>query len=220
MDSSGKPALTARQALIAAALTGWKGDGPIRWYSPVHKEDIVGWGQSYAPHIPISGFDEDFEKLTTEGCWNSVEYPIFAEEAYYCQYQSQFIQELPDPVNAYIAANPNEPISKSGLTEFWEDLFDFFSEESGAAWIYWGVCPGQGSQYSGAPEGACLGPSCCWFKDGKLECNWGLRFKHRVGIVYPDMSLLDASNVDEWAKTDQGAFCELTLAALAKAAAK
>jgi len=208
--------LSPRQALIAAAITGWRGDGPSSWSSPQPKDDILAWARSYRPDAAAVELMDAFHKLTEEGCWTAVRYPIFAAEQYYCHYWSDFIQELPEPVAAYIAADAGtEALTRSWLIAFWDDLFDRFAEMYGGAWIFWGLCAGQGSQGpSDAPWGPCLGPSCGWFQDGHAECNWGIRFRRTPEVAYPDMSILHALHQREWAKTNQDTFCDRVLSEL------
>ena len=207
--------LTPRQALIAAAVTGYKGEGPSSWPSPVPRSVIIDYARSYSPELSDAEFQEAFDQLTSEKCWTAIEYHrVFAEPYYYCHYWSEFLKELPDPLSDFMDPGMEGSVTKSSLRDLWDYLFEKFSDESGAAWLYWGLCAGQGSEGpSDSPWGPCLGPSCCWHKEGEPSCHWQLEFSRSSNVSFPDMSILRASNREPWSKVNQEQFIQITISA-------
>jgi len=92
--------LSPRQALICAAVTGWRGDDPNPWHCPMPAEAIIAWGASYLRRE--DGLDAAFADLSGEGLFQQVLYPIFAVPVYYCNYDSRFLDELPTSINDWI----------------------------------------------------------------------------------------------------------------------
>ena len=156
---------TPRQALIWAALSGWRGDDPGPWIFPVAREDLIAWGGSHyggpTAHLKLA-----FAALELEGLFFEVHPGTFAPVVYYCCFDPDFLGELPD---------------SDKYCELWESLGDEYDDEYGDAWRRTGICAGQGRQGpSDAPWGPCLGPLCYWFQDGKESCNHGLSFNRSV----------------------------------------
>lgn len=152
---------TPRQALVLAALSGWRGDDPCSWISPVTREDLIAWGESHYGG-PSAHLELAFTALELEGLFFEVHPAIFDPAVYYCCFDPDFLQELPDA---------------SQYHELWESFSDEYDEEDGITWRRTGLCAGQGSQ---GPWGPCLGSSCCCFWDGKESCNHGLAFNRAV----------------------------------------
>jgi hypothetical protein len=154
--------ITPRQALIYAALTGWKGDEPNPWFCPVAINDLLAWAGSYHPE-PVDSLPRAFEELVLEGLFFEICRGLFDPPCYYCSFDSRFLEELPD--------GPE-------YVDYWRSLVDDYDEEYGrSTWRSLGLCAGQGSQGpSDSPWGPCLGASCCWFVDGDERCNHDLRF--------------------------------------------
>jgi len=150
---------TPRQALVLAALSGWRGDSPCSWISPTTREDLIAWGESHyggpPAHLEIA-----FTALELEGLFFEIHPAIFYPAVYYCCFDPDFLQELPD---------------SSQYHELWESFVDEYDDEHGLTWRYTGLCAGQGSQGSSC-WGPCLGSSCSWFRDGNGSCNHDLIF--------------------------------------------
>lgn len=152
---------TPRQALVLAALSGWSGDDPCSWISPVAREDLIAWGGSHYGG-PSAHLECAFSALELEGLFYEVHPSVFSPAVYYCCFDPTFLQELPDPDQYH---------------ELWESFADEYDAENGKTWRSTGLCAGQGSQGpSGERYGPCLGSSCIWFQDGKESCNHGLSF--------------------------------------------
>lgn len=179
-------AFSARQALICAAVTGWRGDAFSPWQSPMPEADIVAWGASYLR--TEDGLPEAFAALVREGLFRRVLYPIFGVPVYYCSYEEWFLDELPTPVEEVMAGGN----SITDLKDLWSGQVEENDAEYGTAWRYWGVCAGQGSQSGGSGWGPCLGPGCYWFIDGKPKCNWELPFIEAPRTGFPDTRFLHA----------------------------
>ncbi len=177
--------LSARQALVCAALTGWRGDDPNAWQCPMPERDILAWAGSYLGNE--EGLVAAHADLVSEGLFHQVLYPIFRVPVYYCSYDERFLEELPTNIEAWIKG-----ASIPQLKEFWNDEFAKNSDEFAEAWIYWGLCTGQGSQSSSSRTGPCLGPGCSWFIDGKAHCNWNLDFADVARTGWPDTTFLSA----------------------------
>jgi hypothetical protein len=176
--------LSARQALICAALTGWKGDGVSPWPCPQTEDTIVAWAASYLGSK--NGPQEVFAVLVEEGLFFRVLYPIFAVPVYYCSYAVEFLDQLPETAGEIIAgAN-----SIDDLIGFWEAEFNENNEEYGPAWTCWGLCAGQGGEGDGATIGPCLGPGCYWFTDDKAKCQWELHFADVARTGWPNTVFL------------------------------
>lgn len=160
-DKKSKYGTTPRQALILAALSGWSGDDPCSWSSPVAREDLIAWGESHYGG-PSAHLECAFSALELEGLFYEIHPAVFSSAVYYCCFDPDFLQELPD-------SDQNQ--------ELWEAFSNEYDEEYGNTWRSTGLCAGQGSQGpSDARWGPCLGSSCCWFKDGNESCNHALPF--------------------------------------------
>jgi hypothetical protein len=156
---------TPRQALVLAALSGWSGDSPCSWISPAAREDIIAWGGSHYGG-PSSHLEVAFSALELEGLFFEVHPAVFYPAVYYCSFDPDFLQEIPDPGQYYV---------------LWEAFVDEYDDEYGITWCHTGLCSGQGSQGpSDARWGPCLGSSCCWYKAGEKSCNHGLSFNRSV----------------------------------------
>lgn len=207
--------LTARQALIAAAVTGWCGDGFCSWSSPVERETLLAWGGSYQHGLSASALEQALDELACEGLFYKILYPIFEQPCYYCSYDSMFLEELPDPIADYINTT-KQGFELSGLSDLigqWNYMKGKFIGEWGLAARFWGLCLGQGSQ--GPSDGGfapCLGPSCCCFESGEEQCNWELQFDRSHKTTFPDMSVLDCLHKKEWLSQDSPLdFCKKAL---------
>lgn len=204
--------LTPRQALISAAVTGRKGDGPSSWHCPLDKKTILEMAASYSPAVSVGDFDRTFTELVSEGLCHMVLYPVFEQPQFYCGYWSDFLKELPEPLADYISPSvDNVPVTKPSVAVLWDHLFEKFSAECGIGWMYWGLCLGQGSEGGTHKMGPCLGPSCYWFQRGSDACHHGLRFIHSSRDSYPDMQILSLLRQEEWRRTDQEEFCARTI---------
>jgi hypothetical protein len=176
--------LSARQALICAALTGWKGDQPCPWQSPASEETITAWAASYGS--TTHELSAAFRALVEEGLFFRVLYPIFAVPVYYCCYAAECIDELPANVDDLITGAE----SIATLKAFWQTAADENNKEYGPGWMCWGLCDGQGSQTGSSPTGACVGPGCVWFADGSAACHWELPFADIARTGWPDTRFL------------------------------
>jgi hypothetical protein len=154
--------ITPRQALIYAALAGWRGDEPNPWFCPVAIDDLLAWAASYRPH-PIDSLSQVLDELVLEGLFFEVHRGLFSPPCYYCSYAVKFLRDIPDGLEH---------------VEYWQGLMDRYDEEHGPdIWRRLGLCAGQGSQGpSDAPWGPCRGTACCWFVNGNERCNHSLRF--------------------------------------------
>lgn len=154
--------ITPRQALIYAALTGWKGDEPNPWFCPVAINDLLAWAGSHRPDS-VGSLPQAFEELVREGLFFEIHRGLFDPPCYYCSFQSRFLEELPDGQEH---------------VDYWEGLVDDYDDRYGLkTWRRLGLCAGQGSEGpSGSPWGPCLGASCCWFVDGDERCHHDLHF--------------------------------------------
>ena len=162
---------TPRQALIHAAVEGWKGDGQCSWISPTTATDICAWAESHlVGSAQNQGLLQAFEELVLEGLFFEIHHGLFDPSCYYCSFNSVFLEEIPNG---------------SQYVDFWNDLVLRYDEEHGlSTWRHLGLCAGQGSQGpSDAPWGPCLGTSCCWFGDGSERCNHGLKFSMNQIVV-------------------------------------
>lgn len=168
-ENSQTKSITPRQALISAALCGWKGDEPSTWISPVVAEDILGWAKSYLPG-PNKFLASAFENLVTEGLFFEIHHGVFDPPCYYCSFVADFLKEIP--------TGPD-------FIDFWEDIVDKYNKEYGLSiWHRLGVCAGQGSQGpSGEGWGSCLGASCCSFLDGSEHCTHDLNFVRGLKVL-------------------------------------
>ena len=86
--------MTARQALICAAVTGWKGDLPSSWPCPQNAETILAWGKSYLPTASDEDLASAFQDLQEEGLFYLILYPVFEKRYYYCSLSIRFLEEL------------------------------------------------------------------------------------------------------------------------------
>jgi hypothetical protein len=191
MESNGKMGsirLTPRQALICAAVTGWNGDEPCSWYCPVNARDIEAWGRSYLPAMRDA--EHEFQRLVKDGLFLQICYPIFKHLNYACWYESAFLRELPEGWT-FPGWQEGERLSIQDVSAFWDEQQAKSTAQYGSAFVWWGMCAGQGSQSGGSAWGPCLGPSCCWYTDGKdAKCQHDLEFVRLSDVVLPDMSVL------------------------------
>ena len=162
---------TPRQALILAALSGWRGDEPCSWISPVTREDLIAWGESHYGG-PSAHLERAFTALELAGLFFEVHPSTFSPAVYYCCFDPDFLQELPD---------------SDQYQDLWESFVDDYDAEYGDAWRHAGLCAGQGSQGpSDSRWGPCLGSSCCWYQDGDKSCNHELSFQRTVAHADQD----------------------------------
>ena len=191
--------LSARQALICAAVTGWAGDEPSSWPSPMPESDILEWGESYTKDISAEMFVSAFRILVADGLFFVVCHPIFKAPLYYCSLDARFLKELPDNI-CWV----NQQYDKRYAIAMWEDCSCEYSEKHGTTWLLWGLCAGQGSQGpSDSPWGPCLGCECSWFTNGDKKCNWQHAFAdvHRSG--WPDLAFLHYVNREKCSLKDR-----------------
>jgi hypothetical protein len=180
--------LSARQAVICAALTGSRG-GPLGiWLSPVPEEEILAGAASYLG--TEDGLAEAVAALIDEGLFFRVLYPIFSVPVYFCSYASEFLDELPATIGELIADAQSIAALKASWREEWEDN----TKEYGPGWMSWGVCHGQGEMngHSGieVTDGPCLGPGCFWFTNEHASCEWRLPFANVKRTGWPDTTFL------------------------------
>ncbi len=178
--------LSARHAVICAAVSGWHTDSPCSWLSPTSAQTVVEWAHSYPTDASTAVLAEAFVNLARDGLFYRVLYPVFREPQYICSYEGSFLNELPADIGDYIS-----DASPGSMRSLWEDVREEHNASHGIAWHWWGLCAAQGSQGpSGSPIGPCLGPSCCWFQDGSSGCNWQIEFADVPRDGWPDMSFL------------------------------
>ena len=188
-DKTGETQLTPRQALICAAVTGWNGDEPSSWPWPVSADNMVAFARSYQPEV--RDMNADFQRLAEEGLFLRVCYPIFKRAYYACWYDSTFLHELPKGMT-FPGWQTGERLSIKYVSAFWDELQAKSTDRYGAAFVWWGMCAGQGSQSGSSAWGPCLGPSCCCYTDGKYdECHHGLEFVRMPDLGFPDMHFLE-----------------------------
>ena len=188
--TNGLTQLTPRQALICAAVTGWDGDEPCSWPWPVPASDIAAWGRSHLPRMSEVEAEEAFQLLVQDGLFLRICYPIFKRSYFACWYESAFLRELPEHWT-FPGWQSGEHLSIQDVSNFWDDLQSKTTDQYGAAFVWWGICAGQGSQSGDSGWGPCLGPSCSWYTDDKnTECHHGLEFVRMPGVLLPDMGVL------------------------------
>ena len=142
--------------------------------SPVAHVDLIEWGGSHygGPSVHL---ECAFTALELEGRFFEVHPVVFSPAVYYCSFDPDFLQELPDSSQYY---------------EMWGAFVDEYDEEYGITWRRAGLCAGQGSQGpSGARWGPCLGTSCSWFQDGEESCNHELPFNRAALRIDKDASI-------------------------------
>lgn len=180
--------LSARQAIICAALTGSKGDAPNPWSSPTPEDTIIAWAASYRANE--NGLADAFAALVGEGLFFRVLYPIFAVPVYFCSYAIDFLDELPANIDELIAGSESIAVLKAR----WKDEFEENTNEYGPAWMCWGVCHGQGDVNGNSgidvTDGPCLGPTCYWFTSEDASCEWDLPFANVERTGWPDTTFL------------------------------
>jgi len=187
----GRAPLSAREAIICAAVSGWAGDGMTPWPSPQTADTIFAWARSFRNNLSEDDVSAAFKVLVQEGLFHEILYPIFKDPVFFCPYESKFLEEL---------INCQQEHALGFFIAEAKDYWDFLLAELtkfGPAAIFWGLCQGQGSQGpSGSPEGPCLGPSCAWFTEGNSKCNWDLTFANVPRDGWPDLRFLHALNID------------------------
>ena len=175
--------LSPRQALVCAAVAGWRSDEASDWSSPNREDDILAWASSYG--VPEDAeLTQAFATLVKEGLFRRVLYSIFAQPVYHCSYDGAFLDELPENIGEWI---PSATIPQ--LKAFWTERVEWLTERYGSAWLYWGFCTGQGSQSGSSPDiGPCLGTGCGCFELGDPDCVWELPFAdiQRTGWLSTD----------------------------------
>ena len=161
--------VTPRQALIYAALVGWKGDEPSPWFCPVAIDDILAWAKSHFQGTKESLITA-FKELETEGLFFEIHKGVFDPPCYFCSYKTHFLNEISD--------------GKANI-DYWDGVSEDYDEKYGLkTWRTMGLCAGQGSQGpSDAPWGPCLGYSCCWFEEGDKKCNHELLFSPNKTVI-------------------------------------
>jgi hypothetical protein len=188
VDHSVSP-LTPRQAVICAAITGWRGDMPSPWSWPVAAEDIIAWAQSHEQSQNKASLSRGLKQLVSEGLFLPICYPVFIKPYYSCGYVSSFLKELPAEMQ-FPGWDGDKSIAD--IEEFWEGLQEKLIMQYGPTPVWWGVCAGQGSEGpSDIPSGPCLGPSCCCYSNKNRDsCHHGLEFVHIAAEKMPDMGFL------------------------------
>lgn len=160
-SEASKRKLTPRQSLISAALGGWYGDEVNSWASPVARSDFLAWGESHylgpKDHLEVA-----FRGLEAEGLFFEVHPGVFEGPCYFCSYDPEFLEELPDGGGMGV--------------RLWAQWREYHNRHS-LGWESAGLCMGQGSQ-SGANDyvGLCLGTSCCCFAEADARCTHGLTY--------------------------------------------
>ena len=189
-SSNGSSHLTPRQALICAAVTGWEGDAPSSWHWPMAPADLADWGRSYLPELSGSEAESHFQLLVEHGLFMRTCYPTFKRSYFACSYDSAFLRELPEGWT-FPGWQKGERQAIQDVSAFWNELRGEATAQYGDAFIWWGICAGQGSQSGSSGWGPCLGPSCCWYTDGKhAKCHHDLEFLRMPEVVLPDMRVL------------------------------
>ena len=155
-----------RQALIMAALCGWKGDDPCGWQSPVDEGTIISWAESHCDAgLDKVNFYSELSKLVSEGLFFKIHPNTFETPVYYCSYDTIFLTEI------FNQDNEPDPF------ELWKDCPADYDRQFSVKWRRHGVCFGGGSQSGSNPPDVCKGIKCDWYEDGKPACNWELKFK-------------------------------------------
>ena len=152
----------SRQALIYAALVGWRCDEPCPWISPISIEDILAWAKSHF-HGTMDSLIPAFKELEVEGLFFEIHKGFFNPACYFCSYKTDFLKGISDG---------EEHI------DYWNDFSMDYDESHGMkGWRKQGICAGQGS-LGPSDWGPCLGSSCCWFEDSS-KCKHDLKFRSK-----------------------------------------
>jgi hypothetical protein len=158
--------MDCREALIMAAVCGWKGDDQSAWQSPIDLDTILDWAQSHMDSVvEIKELESEFRLLEKQGLFFLVHPDVFIEPVYYCSYDELFLSET-------------FPDSQPDPFAIWMEWKEEYDEDYGQIWRQSGLCLGQGSQGYSTRSGPCLGKECTWYKDNKPGCNWGLEFSY------------------------------------------
>jgi len=186
--------LSARQAFICAALTGWKSDAPSSWYSPTDTDTIIAWAESYNPRASDDEMCHTFDDLVNEGLFHRVLYPagVFRKPYYFCSFNSLFLTELPDNLLDIIDDFEGKTPTKEDLVTLWDDFWNSYIDNFSIIWLCLGLC-----HYGYSNLRPCLGPTCQDFLKGKSMCEWSLEFCDGQREGWPDMSFLDWDLKDE-----------------------
>ena len=107
--------VTPRQALIYAALVGWKGDEPSPWFCPVAIDDILAWAKSHFQGTKESLITA-FKELETEGLFFEIHKGVFDPPCYFCSYKTHFLNEISD--------------GKANI-DYWSGVSEDYDEEYG-----------------------------------------------------------------------------------------
>jgi hypothetical protein len=165
------PGLTARQALIKAAVGGWAGDELCSWHCPATEETIIAMAKSHAGPNTVD-FPAVFQDLVDDGLFFEVHHGVFDPPVYYCSYDPDFLEE--------INGSPEDKSAWKAICEENDEVYGI------STWRSLGLCAGQGSEGpSDARWGPCLGTSCCCFEDGSEECTHELTFTKSQRVRCP-----------------------------------
>jgi hypothetical protein len=158
--------ITPRQAFIGAALSGWAGDEPSSWSSPVGRSDLLAFANSYYKG-PQEHLEVALRGLLAEGLFFEVHPGVFTEPCYFCSYDPEFLSELP---------------GAEQHATLWNEWRDYHNRHS-RGWWNAGLCWGQGREGGVSPDevGVCLGSSCLCFADyAREECTHALKYDRRL----------------------------------------
>ena len=189
---------SARRSLICAAAVGWKGDEISPWPCPQSEETLLAWAKSFGKELSQDALEWAFQELVDENLFRRVLYPVFTIPVFYCSFETSFLDELSarETLDAL-------KTTKEEMRAFWNELVDRYMA-FGPAWVYWGLCHGQGSEGpSDSPYGPCLGPSCSSCRRSRGKCNWELPLVAEGHWDWPDLSFLQTIHenaVGDWQK--------------------
>jgi len=157
----------AWESLVLFAMgVGWEQEekfyGPYEWNHPMRRGDILSWG-TYLYGGPKEDLELAFDVLVEQGLFFTVHPGVFAEACYYCEYDPDFVLEIP----GYEKFAPRWKALQKKL----DRKFDH------RTWRTTGLCWGGGSQGpSELPLYICVGSSCCRFLAGEPTCQHKLPF--------------------------------------------
>jgi len=137
--------------------------GPYEWNHPMIKKAIVDMASFFDSSGQKKDFELAFDVLVEQGLFFEVHPGVFAEACYYCEYDPDFLREIPG-FEQYVP-------EWSALQEALDKKFEL------RTWRATGLCWGGGSQGpSELPLYICVGSSCCRFRDGDPVCQHELPF--------------------------------------------
>ncbi|MBP7933636.1 MAG: hypothetical protein KA354_03205 [Phycisphaerae bacterium] len=158
--------LSARQALIQAALAACQENPGGIWPSPLPASEILQAAEAVAGRA-YGNLGPAFQALVIEGLFFEVHHDLFDAPAYYCSYDNRFLREL------------LEGDSQAGA---WNDLAAVMDNRFGpSTWRGLGLCAGQGR--ADGWLGPCLGAACPQTRGNAKRCFRGLAFAE--GLVVP-----------------------------------